>query len=138
MLDAEHFCCVSMGPLILAIHVMLSTVHRNHADASVEVAVHGLMCRLRFVLWKNSRQAANLLNVQVSEWPAIRELQGELEPYASLYSITNDFSLRYEEWLFGPVKDLNAEEVETNVGEWFKKVRRAGSLRVSFSYSTLR
>ncbi len=62
---------------------------------------------------------------QVTEWPAIGELSTDLEPYASLYSITNEFGLRYEEWLFGPVKDLNAEEVENNVGEWFKKVRSA-------------
>ncbi|EFJ49499.1 flagellar inner dynein arm heavy chain 11 [Volvox carteri f. nagariensis] len=65
-----------------------------------------------------------LRSVQVTEWPAIRELSTDLEPYASLYSITNDFGLRYEEWLFGPIKDLNAEEVENNVGEWFKKMVR--------------
>ncbi|GLC77190.1 hypothetical protein PLESTF_001896200 [Pleodorina starrii] len=65
-----------------------------------------------------------LLGWEVTEWPAIRELSTDLEPYASLYSITNDFGMRYEEWLFGPVRDLNAEEVENNVGEWFKKMMR--------------
>ncbi|GIL46228.1 hypothetical protein Vafri_3260 [Volvox africanus] len=65
-----------------------------------------------------------LLGWEVTEWPAIRELSTDLEPYASLYSITNDFGLRYEEWLFGPIRDLNAEDVETNVGEWFKKMVR--------------
>ena len=63
---------------------------------------------------------------QVSEWPAIKDLSVELEPFASLYSITNDFGLRREEWLFGPVRDLNAEEVEASVADWFKKVRRRG------------
>ncbi|GFR40055.1 hypothetical protein Agub_g593 [Astrephomene gubernaculifera] len=65
-----------------------------------------------------------LLGWEAAEWPAIRELQVELEPYASLYTITNDFTLRREDWLFGPVRDLNAEEVENNVGEWFKKTAR--------------
>ncbi|PNH05107.1 Dynein heavy chain 7, axonemal [Tetrabaena socialis] len=65
-----------------------------------------------------------LLTWPISEWPAIHELAEELEPFASLYSITNKFAMRREDWLYGPVKDLNAEEVESNVGEWFKKMVR--------------
>ncbi|KAG2500939.1 hypothetical protein HYH03_000764 [Edaphochlamys debaryana] len=65
-----------------------------------------------------------LLGWDVSDWPSIRELSVELEPFASLYSITNDFALRREEWLFGSFKNLNAEDVENSVGEWFKKMVR--------------
>lgn len=68
--------------------------------------------------------SAFCLATQVSEWPAIRELSVELEPFASLYIVTNDFALRREDWLFGSIKHLDAEQVENCVGEWFKKVRR--------------
>ncbi len=64
----------------------------------------------------------HLLVAQVSEWPAVRELSVELEPFASLYIVTNEFAMRREDWLFGSIKHLDAEQVENCVGEWFKKV----------------
>ncbi|KXZ43278.1 hypothetical protein GPECTOR_96g744 [Gonium pectorale] len=72
----------------------------------------------------NINEDEGLLGWQVTEWPAIRDLASELEPYAWLYSITNDFTMRREDWLFGPIKDLDAEEVENKVNDWFKKMAR--------------
>lgn len=55
-----------------------------------------------------------------------RPLQTELEPYASLWTVANEFSVRRESWLFGPIRELQPEEVDTLVGEWLKKVRPRG------------
>ncbi len=60
---------------------------------------------------------------QASDWPAIKELGTEVEPFASLYSITADFAAKREDWLFGSVRELDAEAVEGSVSEWLKKVR---------------
>lgn len=37
--------------------------------------------------------------------------------------VANEFSVRREAWLFGPARELDPEEVDNLVGDWFKKVR---------------
>ncbi|KAG2427037.1 hypothetical protein HYH02_014682 [Chlamydomonas schloesseri] len=100
----------------------------SNFDDMSELAHQGESLLARIQQLSDTAAAINedegLLGWEVSEWPAIKDLSVELEPFASLYSITNDFGLRREEWLFGPVRDLNAEEVEASVADWFKKTVR--------------
>ncbi|KAF5834888.1 hypothetical protein DUNSADRAFT_8192 [Dunaliella salina] len=59
-----------------------------------------------------------------SDWPQIGELTKELDPYASLWHVVSEFSLKSDDWLLGSLQDLNPEDVDDLVNEWYKRLQR--------------
>lgn len=87
-------------PLRCSAYKYLSNADSTNLDASLDV----------------------LLTFAVALPTCLPDMQTELEPYASLWSVANEFSVRRESWLFGPVRELQPDDVDTLVGEWLKKV----------------
>jgi len=59
-----------------------------------------------------------------SDWPQISELTKELDPYASLWHVVSEFSLKSDDWLLGSLQGLNPEDVDDLVNEWYKRLQR--------------
>lgn len=58
-----------------------------------------------------------LLNIgQVSSYPQIQELVIRKEPYDKLWRTAVDFYAKYDQWMNGPLLNVNAEIVEEEVG----------------------
>lgn len=54
---------------------------------------------------------------EVTGWPKVGELAKELEPFASLWQIAQEFTMRSEEWLHDTFTKLDPEEVRAQANK---------------------
>ena len=63
-----------------------------------------------------------LLNVgQVSSYPQIQELISKKEPFDKLWRTAVDFYAKYDQWMNGPLLNVNAEIVEEEVSIYLRQ-----------------
>ena len=72
----------------------------------------------------NSRE--ELFGWPVTEYTQLNELHKALEPYNSLWTTAMNFQRAYPTWLEGPFNDLSPEQVETDVGNWWRQLYKLG------------
>ena len=72
----------------------------------------------------NSRE--ELFGFGVTEYPQLNELHKALEPYNSLWTTAINFQRAYPTWLEGPFMELSPEQVEADVGNWFRQLYKLG------------
>jgi hypothetical protein len=55
-----------------------------------------------------------------TEYHLLNQIQSTFDPYFRLWSIFSDFRTKREVWMTGPFMDLNSEEIERDVTDWWK------------------
>ena len=70
----------------------------------------------------NKRES--LLCLRVTKFASINKIQTEIKPFSQLWAIAFKFNKTYPVWMEGHFEDLNAEEVEENVTDWWKSLNR--------------
>ncbi|XP_028254184.1 dynein heavy chain 7, axonemal isoform X2 [Parambassis ranga] len=54
----------------------------------------------------------------VSQYPQRKQIQDKLTPFLRLYETATDFLKQYEQWLHGPLSNVNPDKVEADVGNY--------------------
>ena len=72
----------------------------------------------------NSRE--ELFGWPVTEYSQLNELNKALEPYNTLWTTAVNFQRAYPLWLEGPFMELSPEQVEKDVGDWWRLLYKLG------------
>ncbi|KAM4730848.1 dynein axonemal heavy chain 7 [Anableps anableps] len=56
----------------------------------------------------------------VSQYPQRKQIQDSLTPFLRLYETASDFLAQHEGWLIGPLSGVNPDEVEGDVGNYWR------------------
>ncbi|GLD70629.1 dynein heavy chain 7, axonemal-like protein, partial [Lates japonicus] len=56
----------------------------------------------------------------VSQYPERKKIQDKLTPFLRLYETATDFQNQYEQWLHGPLTGVNPDNVEGDVGNYWR------------------
>jgi dynein heavy chain len=76
----------------------------------------------------NSREA--LFGWEMTEYPQLAELNRALEPHAMLWSTALSFARSYPAWMEGPFLELVPDDVENDVGNWWRSLYKLGKALV--------
>nr|XP_055037339.1 dynein axonemal heavy chain 3 isoform X1 [Misgurnus anguillicaudatus]XP_055037340.1 dynein axonemal heavy chain 3 isoform X1 [Misgurnus anguillicaudatus] len=69
-----------------------------------------------------------LLEMQQSEFPVIQMLMAKKQPYDQLWTTALDFHTKYDVWMNGPFKGLNAETVSEEMGNMWRAMYKLTKL----------
>ncbi|XP_060067000.1 dynein axonemal heavy chain 7-like [Ylistrum balloti] len=59
---------------------------------------------------------------QTTAYPQRQGIINTLKPYLSLYELTVDFNNKYKEWMDGPMSGVDPDEVEQDVGNFWRNL----------------
>nr|XP_022323965.1 dynein heavy chain 7, axonemal-like isoform X6 [Crassostrea virginica] len=59
---------------------------------------------------------------QTTAYPQRQTIQNTLKPYLSLYELTVEFNNKYNDWMHGPMSNVNPDEVENEVGNFWRNL----------------
>ncbi len=65
-----------------------------------------------------------LLEWELTPFPQIQVAIRLKEPYDKLWKTSIEFHEKHEEWMYGPFVDLNAEQVEEDVGAMWRMMHK--------------
>ncbi|XP_064624417.1 dynein axonemal heavy chain 3-like [Lineus longissimus] len=94
----------------------LTKLHQNLEDAREEL--EGL------------NKEEELLEWEVSTFPQLQLMFQQKDPYDKLWNTALSFHTKHEQWLNGPFTDLNAEDIDTEIGDMWRTMYK---LTKSFS-----
>ena len=63
-----------------------------------------------------------LFGQPVTQWSHVRDIRTAFEPYQVLWKVTASWNVQSEAWMTRPLSDLNPEQVDKDVNEWFRKL----------------
>ena len=72
----------------------------------------------------NSREV--LFGWEQTEWPQLAELHASLEPHVTLWQTAQNFQRSFPQWMEGPILELQPEQVEKDVGDWWRALYKLG------------
>ena len=72
----------------------------------------------------NSRET--LFEWPVTEFPGLAELNKALEPHLHLWTTAMNFQRSYPVWMEGPFLELSPDQVESDVGTWWRLLYKLG------------
>ena len=64
-----------------------------------------------------NREEQLLETGKITPYPELETIKEKKEPYEKLWHAAVKFHQMYDKWMNGPLLDVNAEEVEEEVGE---------------------
>uniref|UniRef100_UPI003AAEEA19 dynein axonemal heavy chain 7 n=1 Tax=Centroberyx gerrardi TaxID=166262 RepID=UPI003AAEEA19 len=56
----------------------------------------------------------------VSQYPQRKKVQDKLMPFLRLYETASDFQNQHQQWVHGPLSDVNPDKVEGDVGNYWR------------------
>ena len=59
-----------------------------------------------------------------TEYPQLRKTEQELQPFLTLWNMVSEFHTRQQEWLYGPFLELNGQEIQKDVEDWWRVSRK--------------
>jgi len=100
--------------------------YKLHSDLDSLVKIVDIGSNLEMEL-RNAKETAEDFNLREkafeftpTEYHLLNQIQASFDPFFRLWSIFSDFRTKREVWLTGPFMDLNSEEIERDVTEWWK------------------
>ncbi|GAX82307.1 hypothetical protein CEUSTIGMA_g9736.t1 [Chlamydomonas eustigma] len=94
----------------------------------MDLADHGSSLQKKLASFEEMAEHINederLFGWNVTEWPQISELVKEVEPFASLWQIAYEHSMKNEDWMYGNAQALNSDDLDDTVTDWYKKMQR--------------
>lgn len=64
----------------------------------------------------NAREA--IFALPASEYPQLKDIQKEFDPYATLWRTAGEFTTALPGWMDGPFTDLDADAVTADMDRW--------------------
>ena len=72
----------------------------------------------------NSRE--ELFGWDITEYPQLADLTKALEPHLTLWSTALNFQRSFPTWMEGPFNELSPEQIEADVGNWWRVLYKLG------------
>lgn len=73
---------------------------------------------------QNFNEREKVFGFPPTEYTILTTVESELEPFYRLWNMISDFYTSRNEWLHGPFLELNGNEIEKEVTEWWKSSYR--------------
>ena len=69
---------------------------------------------------ENFNMREKVFGFQPTDYPGLMSAKKELQPFHTLWNMVADFHTSRQEWLHGSFLELDANEIENNVSDWWK------------------